>query len=171
MIDINNNRVSEIIVGKIPKWISAFVIIIIFLFVSFVIILSYMVPYQEIISSDIKIKKIDHQKALGKMELLPNGYGMIEVGQNVIISLDAFPENIYGVAYGKVSKVSTGMNSSGKYLIEVNLVDMNSSNGINLNIFDSQTGKAKIIVASRPYIYQLCPMLNKINKNKHTGHM
>jgi len=165
MTDLNeNNRGSEVIVGKIPKWINISVIIVICVFISLVIILSFMVPYHEIISADVKIEKIDNQRALGKMELMPKGYGMINIGQKVIVSLDAFPENIYGTIFGEVSRMSTKMNSRGKYLIEISIDNMNSSNGFDLNTFDTQLGNAKVVVASNPYIYQLFPTLNKITK-------
>lgn len=171
MTDLNEyNRVSEVIVGKIPKWISVSVVIIICMFILLVIILSYMVPYQTIITTDVKIEKIDNQMAIGKMEMLPQGYGMVKIGQNVIVSLEAYPENIYGIVLGKVSKMSKKMDSNGKYLIEISIDKMNSSNGTCFNMLDSQMGKAKIVLESKPIINQLFPMFDKL-QNKHIGHM
>lgn len=88
----------------------------------------------------------DKNKLLGKLVVPAVNSGKIEVNQKVLIKLDNYPYQQYGVISGRVKSVSLSTDSEGKYFVEVNLPNgLKTSYGKEL-VFDRElSGSAEIV--------------------------
>lgn len=162
MIEYNNSEtVSEVVIGRIPAWITSWWLVTICLMIVIGLFISCFVQYQESLNGSIVIIKSDDEqyKAIALMPSL--GYGMIESGQSVIISLDAYPERKYGTLRGTVSYLGTKMNNH-KYEVGIKIELMELSNGVIPRDLDKQFGNVRVIVDSQPLIFKLIPPLRSI---------
>ena len=72
--------------------------------------------------------------------------GKLEVGQNVNISLDNYPDAEFGVLEGKVHRISALPDSEGLYLVDVNLPDkLITSYNKHIDFKQEMVGSAEIV--------------------------
>lgn len=88
----------------------------------------------------------DGSSYLGRLQAPAINSGKIKVGQTVLVKLDNYPEEEFGVLEGTVKKVSVIPDEEGNYLIEVNLPsELITSYGKQINFKQEMACSAEII--------------------------
>lgn len=98
---------------------------------------------------------------------IPSGNsGKVELGQNVQLGLDNFPENEFGWINGKVSKIATIPNKDGQYLVIIDIPsDLKTSYDKNIPFRPEMAGNARIITRKQKLANRIFYQINEIRKN------
>lgn len=92
---------------------------------------------------------------IGQALLPSEGAGKVSPNQNVIIKLDTYPYQEFGVISGKIKSISL-IPLEKVYLVSIDLPNkLLSDNGIELNFSKEMSGQAEIITKKRRLIYRL----------------
>lgn len=69
------------------------------------------------------ILPLDTSKLVGKLVVPSQNAGKISIGQKVLVKLDNFPYQQYGMLVGKVENISVSPDSNGNYFVYISLPD------------------------------------------------
>ena len=99
------------------------------------------------------------------LDLPAQGFGKVEVGQEVKLKLDNYPYNEYGFVNGKISKMAS-LPKEDSYQVEVILENaLTSSYNINLEYSPEMTATAEVITKDLRLIERLFNSLRSIFDN------
>ena len=109
--------------SQIPIWTTRLVTLVVLLVILMFGLISWVVRYPVDISQRIAITKSSSMKMdrkyTGAIMLKGGNYQKIEVGQDVTITLDNYPETEFGVLHGEISRISEISNKENELLVEV----------------------------------------------------
>lgn len=92
---------------------------------------------------------------IGEINIHQSSFGKIRLNQEVIVKIDAFPYEEYGVVYAKVSSISP-ISVDNKYLIKVKFPNGLSSNfNKKFQYYSGMTAQAEIITKDKSIIERL----------------
>lgn len=93
------------------------------------------------------------------------GMGKVTKGQKVIIRLQHFPEEEYGILYGKVSEISPSPNKEKNYLVKVSLNNgMTSSYKKQIEYRPNMEGTGDIVTKDKSFMHRIFEQLIKLVK-------
>lgn len=92
------------------------------------------------------ILPIDTSHLVGKLTLPSQNAGKVTIGQKVLVKLDNFPYQQYGMLLGKVKNLSISPDKEGNYVVYISLPEgTRTSYGQNLGFYQELLGNAEII--------------------------
>ncbi|WP_299526755.1 HlyD family efflux transporter periplasmic adaptor subunit [Winogradskyella sp.] len=92
------------------------------------------------------ILPLDTSKLVGKLVVPSQNAGKISIGQKVLVKLDNFPYQQYGMLVGKVENISVSPDSNGNYFVYISLPDGTKTSYNQTLPFDQELlGNAEII--------------------------
>lgn len=103
---------------------------------------------QYVAANDIvyTIMPLDKSRLLGKLVLPSQNAGKVTIGQKVLVKLDNFPYQQYGMLVGKVKSISVSPSSDGNYFVFISLPEgTKTSYQKNLGFDQELLGNAEII--------------------------
>ena len=159
MPELYNNRTPDDIVGKIPPWISGKGNIIMFSILCGIIILGFIIPYQECITASVMMSYDGEYNVTAYMESY--GYGNVQKGQPVQIEIDAYPKNEFGYIHGEVSQIGSTL-EEGKYIVKIKIISVPKKMKNCVCKFQEMTCNARVIIGDTTIIYRLIPILKNI---------
>ena len=139
--DINSQQsvrhsegVNEILTVT-PPFLLRWGILIFFILLIMIAILSSVISYPDIITSQLKIISNNYLKTphspflgqynrkefLGEMHVFQKDIGKLKKGQIVKMKLLIYPFEEYGILKGQITKITDSVNSDGKLLVLVNI--------------------------------------------------
>ena len=93
------------------------------------------------------------------------GMGKVTKGQKVIIRLQHFPEEEYGILYGKVSEISPSPNKEKNYLVKVIMTNgMTSSYNKQIEYRPNMEGTGDIVTKDKSFMHRIFEQLIKLIK-------
>lgn len=157
----SNDDTNEI-VGKIPPWIIRRGNLVIFITFVGMLIMSCFVTYQDKISTTAMVCYTDNK--FTATALIPsNSFGKINLGQEVIIKLDCYPEAEFGHLAGTISEVNTYL-QDGSYPIKISIQGTTTNYGNSIKPIAEMTAHIEVIVASHPLILKIINPLKQMVK-------
>lgn len=104
---------------------------------------------------------------IARATLPAHGSGRVRQGQRVIIALDNFPENEYGIIEGKVVRLSLTPDESKNYVVEVELPQgLVTSYHKHLPLSQEMIGKARIVTDDVRLLEMLIQPIRKLWTNQ-----
>lgn len=92
------------------------------------------------------IMPLDKSKLVGKLMLPAQNAGKVTTGQKVLVKLDNYPYQQYGMLLGKVKNMSVSPNTDGNYFVYISLPEgAKTSYGRDLGFDQELLGNAEII--------------------------
>lgn len=92
------------------------------------------------------ILPLDTSKLIGKLRLPAQNAGKVTIGQKVLVKLDNFPYQQYGMLVGIVENMAISPNDEGNYIVYISLKDgIKTSYGQNISFNQELLGNAEII--------------------------
>ncbi len=92
------------------------------------------------------IMPLDKSKLVGKLVLPAQNAGKVTLGQKVLVKLDNYPFQQYGMLVGRVENISVSPDSKGNYFVYISLPEgTKTSYGRNLGFDQELLGNAEII--------------------------
>ena len=87
------------IMGRIPRRIVRWGTWLLFILLSVLVGISYMIEYPEIIAAPISVSGSvpSGNFPVGMMTVSTSGYGKVEIGQQVLVKLEGYPFAEYGI--------------------------------------------------------------------------
>ena len=139
------------IMGRIPRRIVRWGTWLLFILLSVLVGISYMIEYPEIIAAPISVSGSvpSGNFPVGMMTVSTSGYGKVEIGQQVLVKLEGYPFAEYGILKGRVSALFPAVENGG-YRVEVEFPGrLTTSYGVVLPENVEHNGVGDIVVAKR----------------------
>lgn len=152
--DLNQRRISFIeslntLISKIEEWKSVYLL---------TSSIDGYVQFNDFLQDNQLLKSGDNiftiynsgasTKWFGELKITQDDFGRVEVGQNIIIRLNSFPFEKFGILYGRISSISQVPLSDGTFLAQVDLHQgFKTSYGINITPKVGATANALIITS------------------------
>ncbi len=149
------NPYTDVVLGKIPSWISSWGIIVIFFTLSLLALFLHSIHYPQIITRDIyliektsplPIKNSDEICIIGEMKIIADEIVNINKGMEINIKLNAYNSNKYGVIKGIVDTIRYS-DKEAKYLVTVYLPNgLVTTYGKKITYTKGLTGEGNIVI-------------------------
>lgn len=156
-VQLSPNEISAII-GKPPKLIYMLGGSVIFMVLLMVLVIAFLIPYRETLP--VKIRIVQDVASTQQRGSIVTGQanmqnaGLIKKGQQVLISLDAYPAAAYGQLEGVVDSVLPFTHEQEATV----LIRLNGQSAGNARSIPQQpllTGNGNILIKEKKYISQL----------------
>ena len=123
---------------------------------------------QQFIKSGDRVMAIvpkDGDRLIGKALMPSAGLGKVDLGDKVIIRLDAYPYQEFGLILGKLESKSALPNRENNYPVNISLDNgLQTSIGNELRFDQQMTGTAEIITEERRFIERIFDSIRKLFK-------
>ena len=154
MNDYYENSPIHEILGAVPSWITRWGVTVIAFSLVLFSLSAYFIRYPENVDVPVVVMGSKQGAVYGVSELNSKEIGKIELGQGVVIKLNTYPYQKYGVVEGVVSGVSDTLclhQAAGPtYDIIIDLPQgLATSYGKKLHYFEEMDGEAEIIVGNK----------------------
>lgn len=149
------NPYTDVVLGKIPSWISRWGIIIVFFTLSIFALFLHSIHYPQIIArqiyliektSSLPLKNSNEICIVGEMKIIADEIVNIKKGMEINIKLNAYNSNKYGVIKGLVDTIRYSDKET-KYIVTVYLPNgLVTSYGKEINYTKGLTGVGNIVI-------------------------
>ncbi len=102
---------------------------------------------QEVTIGDIIFTILPKKQSdfVGRLTVTSQNAGKISIGQKVLVKLDNFPYQQYGMLIGKVENISISPDSQGNYIVYISMDDLETSYKKEIDFKQEMLGTAEII--------------------------
>lgn len=168
------NPYTDVVLGRIPAWISNWGIIIVFLTLSLFTLFFHFIHYPQIIArpiyliektSSLPLKNLNDICIVGEMKIIADEIVRIKKGMEINIKLNAYNSNKYGVIKGVVDTISY----SGKdavYIVTVYLPEgLITSYGKEIIYTKGLTGVGNIVINETTMLTRIVQPIKELFQN------
>lgn len=144
------------IITKIPSWIVRWGIALFGLILVFILSISAIVRYPDVIKLPVKLQVTKSNEVIGIINLSQQDFTKVKAGQHAGVMLTIYPVNEYGMLSGSVNHISEEPDTHGAFTVLLKLDPASMKK--NIKIKNWMTGEAEIIT-------QDITVLQRITKN------
>ncbi|MGB3974784.1 MAG: HlyD family secretion protein [bacterium] len=168
------NPYTDVVLGRIPSWISNWGIIVVFLTLSLLTLFFHFIHYPLIIAkpiyliektSSLPLKNSNDICIVGEMKIIADEIVRIKKGMEINIKLNAYNSNKYGVIKGVVDTISY----SGKdavYIVTVYLPEgLVTSYGKEIIYTKGLTGVGNIVINETTMLTRIVQPIKELYQN------
>ena len=159
-IELRSEEVQELM-GQMPPWLMQWGITIIGIWLVFILVGCYFFKYPDTLQAKIVINSAE--PPVGFASMPANGTGKLEIGQEVRVRLDNYPDTEFGFVTGVVDSISVTPDEMGLYHLAIAFPDgMKTNYNKILPLKIQLAGSADIVIKDKRLIENFIQPIKKL---------
>lgn len=172
-VDKRQNPYSDVVIGKIPLWITRWGVIIIFCILALLTMYCNTISYPQIIARQIllienspSVNDLNIYEVKGEMLIVPDEIVNIKKDMKVNIKLNAYSPTKYGVILGIVDTIEYS-DISAKYIVSIRLPNGLVTNyGAKITYTKGLTGMGNVVISETTLLDRILQPIRTLYHHK-----